>query len=476
MAALAALVLVASADAATTRIDRNGTIVVDGRKVFPLALLRPPPLGSRTPSGANAWDEVARAGANLFAAGPFGVDWTDEEVAAAGRWNSAAAARGIHTWVNLRELARAQPGTPEEARLREVIATLKDDPGLALWKGADEPWLSNWPPSLLAHARAITRAEDPAHLSLLIQGARGSASDLRPYSAVTDLHGPDVYPVRFRLRQPNLHAVGLWTRLFTRITPNRAVLTTLGICFSGSFDPAGTRAFVVPSHAQMRYMAYDAIVNGARGLVFFGGQNPRCQSGRDATLGWNWAYWSTVLRPIVSELGPRSPLYPALLRPGSGPSVRTGNRRTQVVARRVGSEIWVIAAKRGGPPARVTIAGLPGSARTAAVYRENRRVQVSEGRLTDRFGPWAVHVYRLPARGGLTKRSICAVAAPSAPRCRVLGRPVFTNTRPPCVLSAERGARHVDERRSASPPRTEARPRSGGRSGRSAPSRGRARP
>jgi hypothetical protein len=398
LAVLGALLLASAADTATTRIDRNGTILVDGRKTFPIALLRPPPLESRTPSGADAWNEVSLAGVNLLAAGPFGVDWTDEAISTAREWNAGAAARGIHTWVNLRELARAQPGTPEEGRLRAVIAALKDDPGLAIWKGADEPWLSGWPPSLLANARAITRAEDPAHLSFVIQAARGSAADLRPYSSVTDLHGPDVFPVRFRIRQPNLHAVGNWTNLFTRITPSRAVITTLAVCSSGSDDPAGTGAFVAPSYGQMRYMAYDAIVNGARGLVFFGGQVPGCQSGRDAALGWNWAYWGSVLRPIVGELGSKSRLYPALLRPASGPRVRTSDPRTQAVARRAGSELWVIAARRGGPRREVTISGLPRSVRGGWVYREGRRVRVTEGQLTDRFGSWSVHVYRFLLR------------------------------------------------------------------------------
>lgn len=391
---LAALMVAAAADAATTRLDRHGTILVDGRKSFPIALLRPPDPAGTTPWGTNAWDEIAAAGVSLVAAGPFGVDWTDTALEEARAWNAAAAARGIYTWINLRELARAQPGTAEEARLRAVVQALREDRALAIWKGADEPWLSRWPPSLLANAYSVTRTEDPGRLALLIQAARGSAEDLGPYAAVTDLHGPDVYPVRFRLRQPNLHWVGRWTKLFAGIQPNRGVMTTLAVCFSGSFDPAGSGAFVVPTAAQMRYMAYDAILNGARGLVFFGGQNPRCQSARDAGFGWNWGYWNTVLEPLVRELGPRSRLNPALLGPLTHSVLQTLDSRTQVASRRVGRDLWVFAARRGGPAARVTISGLPRSLRRGWVYREGRKIAVRDGKLTDSFGAWTVHVYR----------------------------------------------------------------------------------
>jgi hypothetical protein len=94
-------------------------------------------------------------------------------------------------------------------------------------------------------------------------------------------------------------------------------------------------------------------------------------------------------------VGPRGRLYEALLRPATHTILRTSNSRLQAVARRVGSEVWVLAALRGRPAARVTISGLPRLLRRGLVYREGRPVAVRNGRLTDRFGSWGVHVYRL---------------------------------------------------------------------------------
>lgn len=398
LVALLAACSTGAATAATTTYDENGVIHVDGEPSFPIAVLRPPPVDGVTPWGTGALDELVASGVTLFAAGPFGVPWKDEDIALAERWNAAAAARGVHTWVNLRELARAQPGTSEEARLRHVLETLRDDPGLALWKGADEPLLSGWSPSVLAHAYATQRALDPGRLSLLIQAPRGSVDDLRPYAAVGDVMSVDVYPVKLKTADPNLHGVGLYTDRLRDATPSRVVTTTLGICFSGSFDRTGSGAYVVPSTKQMRYMAYDAIMNGARGLIFYGGSTAGCLEPADAALGWNWAYWSSVLRGLVREIGPRGRVHPALLEWESGPRVRSDDWGTKLLSRRVGNEIWIFAARHTHGTKRVTIRGLPQSLRRGWVYREDRTIAASRGAITDTFSRWDVHVYRFRRR------------------------------------------------------------------------------
>ena len=56
-------------------------------------------------------------------------------------------------------------------------------------------------------------------------------------------------------------------------------------------------------------MAYQAIINGARGLVYFGGGIGVTMNDRDRALGWNWTFWERVLRPLLAEeLGTRGHL------------------------------------------------------------------------------------------------------------------------------------------------------------------------
>ena len=64
-------------------------------------------------------------------------------------------------------------------------------------------------------------------------------------------------------------------------------------------------------------MTYDAIINGARGLVYFGGGIQSTLNERDKPLGYNWTFWDRVLRPVIEEVGDKSPLAAALCAPDS---------------------------------------------------------------------------------------------------------------------------------------------------------------
>ena len=106
-------------------------------------------------------------------------------------------------------------------------------------------------------------ALDSDHAWVTIEAPKGTAAQLAPYSAVTDIHGVDIYPVTLRRPTPNLQ----------RSAPGRARLAssprrTRSGRRSRSARAATTTArrhdFVLPTFQQERYMAYDAIVNGAR--------------------------------------------------------------------------------------------------------------------------------------------------------------------------------------------------------------------
>ena len=379
----------------TTTHDSHGTVLVDAVASFPIALSPPPPRGSLSPAGRDALAEVVAAGITFLRVGPRRGHWTDDALVDAGGWNDAAAAQGIHTWIALGELAHAQAGTPEDAQLQQVVSILKASPGFGIWKGQEEPFTRGFTAPELQHAFEATAAVDPGHLFVIIEAPRGSAADLAPYSAVCTGHGVDIYPVAFGDADPDLSRVGKWTRRIQSITPGRAVFTTLQICFSGSDDPAGSGAFVLPTHRQARFMAYDAIINGARGLIFFGGNIPTCQTPADAALGWNWTFWNDVLKGLVAELGRHGRLYPALLVPDSGPRVRTDDPGTEICSRQVGETIWLIAARRGRGTREVTISGLPQAITRGRHYRSNRPVTVRHGAFRDTFSQWDVHVYHL---------------------------------------------------------------------------------
>jgi hypothetical protein len=398
---LGALLGCAPAAAATSRLDRHGTIVVDGRKTFPIVLAKGPP--------ADGLAEVAAAGVNVVKVGPAG-DWTEADVQRTIAENATAASHGLRTWVNLSGFAQARPGGWRERLLDHVVGSLDAHPSgraIALWKGADEPWKFRMRPGSLRYAYCLTTGRrrawcagrepiDRGRLWVTVQAPRAGVWSLASYADVTDVHGVNSYPVAIGDTDPELYEPGMWTEILRLATPRKAVWTTLGICWTWSYDAAGN--VQLPTAEQQRFMVYDAIVNGARALAFYGGHNPKCWGDLDAAGAWNWTYWERVLEPIVREIAGRGPLAPALTNPGTTRELATSDRSVRAILRRGrAGERWVIAVRRTGEPGgEVTIEGLPETT-SAAVYREGRSVAVAGGALTDVFGPWAVHVYRLTA-------------------------------------------------------------------------------
>jgi hypothetical protein len=406
--AVCAVATPALATAATTRIDPTGTIVLDGRKVFPIVLAKGPERGTTTPAGGDALAEIAAAGVNFVKIGPGTGTWTGADIAEALAWNRDAAEHGLYTWVNLATLARARPGSWRAALLRKVIGSLERDPwaasALGMWKGADEPWrYRTTVPSLrFAYCLATSRGDrrwcegkrpaDSDHLWVTVQPARGSGPELARYSRVTDVHGVNHYPVSLGNPNPDLREVGRWTDILAWATPNRAVWTTLGICWRWSYDGEGN--FALPTRREQRYMIYAAILNGARSLAFYGGNLPQCWNAVDEQHRWSWTYWERVLAPLVREIGALSPLAPALVNPATTVVLPTSDPSVQAISRRgAGGELWVLAARSGEGAQPVSIGGLPDG--LADVYTEGRSVAVAGGVLSDTFSRWDVHVYRL---------------------------------------------------------------------------------
>ena len=111
MAALMAAALVGGAGASVTGFDPDGTVVLDGAKVFPIILAKGPDPGSKAPDGADAFATVKAAGVTLLKIGPATVPWTASDIADANTQDRAAGAGGLGTWVNLSTVSQATAGS-----------------------------------------------------------------------------------------------------------------------------------------------------------------------------------------------------------------------------------------------------------------------------------------------------------------------------------------------------------------------------
>ena len=103
-----------------------------------------------------------------------------------------------------------------------------------------------------------------------------------------------------------------------------------------------------------------------------------------------------MLRPVIEEVGDRSPLAQALCAPASKLPIEVIGEGIEFAVREVGDHIFLLACSREPLETReVEFKGLPKDVAVAEVlYEAPRRVQAADGRFKDWFAPWEVHVYK----------------------------------------------------------------------------------
>jgi hypothetical protein len=411
----------------------TGSLLVGGSRLFPIVLSNPPPVGGTAPSGRNALAEVAAAGVNFIRTGI--ADWSaaqiDQQIAVEQANLGAAQSHGLLCWLWLGTLPNlpVAAGSTNEQLLGKIVAALGAHPALGAYKGIDEP--ANAPAASRIPVPALTRAHtrlkalDAAHPLVLIQAPTGTAAALAPYQPAFDITGADIYPVSY---PPGIHGdgtnhdisvVGDTTKKMVTVAGGKPVWMTLQIAWSGSApsqsDPAIVPRF--PTLHQERFMAYQAICNGARGLNFFGGHLIQVTKPADAAAGWNWTFWGLVLEPLVVELSSTA-VGPALVAVNSAAVVKASASDIELVSRQDASFVYVIAVRRSATTTSiVNFSGLPtrhdgqpiGGGQALFEYVQDpppppiqageqtfRNVDVTGGGFSDWFGPHDTHVYRFP--------------------------------------------------------------------------------
>jgi hypothetical protein len=403
--------------------------VATGR-AFPVGLSLGPPPGSRTPDGRDGLEEVAANGVSVIRTGTatWSLDRLDEQIASVERVHEVARARGLTCWLALGQTPNLPPAprgkSDDERLLTRIVAAFRDDPALVAYKGIDEPrnparGRDYVRPAGMIRAYRKLKTLDARHPVVVVHAPRSTAAQLTPYRPACDIAGVDVYPVSYPPgvhvgRRRDIAVVGDVATTLRRAAGRKPFWMTLQVAFSGVIpskaDPATVPRF--PSLVQERFMAYQAIVHGARGLFFFGGHLQEVMAPEDAASGWNWTFWRRVLRPLVSELASRE-LRPALVAPNPrlGASFTPRNAAIEFAFRRTADALFLIAVKTGGAPVLVEFSGLPRTVKGGEVLFEyvqeplpppitghqvRRPITVSGGSFRDWFVAHDARVYRFP--------------------------------------------------------------------------------
>ncbi|MCZ6795702.1 MAG: hypothetical protein O7J95_19015 [Planctomycetota bacterium] len=256
------------------RADQAGFLQVDGVPRFAIGFYE-------LPENDRDLEAMAAAGVNLVRCG--GREDLDR-----------ARAAGLLGWVPV----AVQQGATEA--LRAKVASLVDHPALAVWEGPDEMVWTFTAYSGLARSagftrqdwnrqspRAVAYAEEQARkiLPAMREGIRlvrelddrhrpfwineAADSDLRyvrQYIDSVDVTGCDYYPVRSGAH--DLQSIGRLVDRWIAVGRGRPVWMVLQAFSWHTVRPDRGRRY--PSFAESRFMAYDAIVHGARGLFYWG--------------------------------------------------------------------------------------------------------------------------------------------------------------------------------------------------------------
>jgi hypothetical protein len=394
----ALLFLHALARPADVTIRKDGVFELDGKAVFPIGFTTMPKPEAFAPSGKPAYSELARHGMVFNRCG--GPKWNQAAEDALDRMLDQAAQSGTYCAIYLPDLNAIAPGDVErEKELRRVVTKYRLHPALAFWKGSDEPEWGKVPAEETQRFYDLVHELDPRHPVWITQAPRGTIASLARYVPSYDVGAMDVYPVSYPpgvhgdIANKNLSMVGDYARRIAEAGGEKPFWMVLQICFSGVTKPGRTLRF--PTFPEMRYMSYQSIIAGARGLLYFGGNVENCWNDYDRALGWNWTFYNRILNPVLEEFNPHGPLFPALVAPDSPSPIQVRESGVELRARETRQHIYVIAAMRERETTRATVTGLPrGIVSGDLLYEDPRRVEVRDGSFTDWFGPNEVHVYR----------------------------------------------------------------------------------
>ncbi len=378
----------------STLYDSDGMLKINGRRVFILG-------SYHLPHETHPFKKLAQMGFNLV------------HVAADSAQLRLAQKAGLNAWISLGGWDTNHPQNSRN-RLRKVVTSFQKAPALLFWESVDEPaW--TWkkatprvPPEPLIQEYRFVKSLDPTHLFYLNHAPENLISTLRRYNSATDIVACDIYPViphgireQYALnpdgRQGDLlncfvSQVGAFTRKMRRVAgPNRPVFMVLqGFAWEMLRKPQDrdTTKILFPTLKQTRFMAFDAIVNGANGLLYWG----------TAYTPQTNPFWNSLAQ-VTHELKDLAPVLSAKEVPQNSPPIyhEMGHSVDKGVVFKVKSAptgIFLLAANEDPNPVKITWTRFK-KFHKATVVGEGRTLPVDQCHLTDVFEPFDVHVYKL---------------------------------------------------------------------------------
>jgi len=374
--------------------DRDGMLVIDGRRTFIIGTYH-------LPKSEDPYRTLKENGYNLVR-----VSANEAEM-------NKALENNLYTWLgtgNIGDKNRAE----DEKRISEAVRKFKDHPSLLIWEISDEPAFTwNSPdyrvsPEQMIASYNLIKKEDPHHLVYTNHGPVNLVSTLKKYNPATDIVACDIYPViphgitptyalfddglQGDLLNPYLSQVGEYVDKMMRVSEGKRPLFMVLQGFSWEMlkdekerDP---RMILYPTYEQSRFMAYNAIVHGAVGINYWG----TSYTPQPSTFMESLNHLTRELQEMQGVLAaPASDIEIGKEYHEMGHSVDAG---VEMLSKKFDGLLYLIAVNSDKNPVKVTFSGLNGFTSTD-VWKENRHIKLDNGKFTEIFKPFDVHIYQV---------------------------------------------------------------------------------
>ena len=246
----------------------------------------------------------------------------------------------------------------------------------------------------------LVRSRDPNHLIWQNHAPRNSVRSLRRFNEYVDAAGCDIYPAPFTfaghsdLTDQTLSSVGAFTCRMRAGAPGKScwmVLQGFGWPDIHDYPEAKAATGRRPTWNETRFMAYDALVNGADAILYWGTAYIEKDSQLWGDLMRIGKELSGLERLLVGE-DPASP--PTCIATETFGSIDPEDG-PKLLLRHAGNDWILVAVNKRNTPVPFTVSGLPKELEGMRLKRlsADETVEVKDGVFSDGIVPFGVHVY-----------------------------------------------------------------------------------
>ncbi|HIJ53556.1 MAG TPA: hypothetical protein HPP66_10445 [Planctomycetes bacterium] len=254
----------------------------------------------------------------------------------------------------------------------------------------------------IARGCKVIRQFDPGHIIWQNHAPRNSVKSLQKYNQAVDAAGCDIYPVPFNpsnghsgLKDTNLSSVGAYTDRMRAASPGKSMWMVLqGFGWRDlkkesekESDPAKGRR---PNFHESRFMAYDAVVQGANAILYWGTHYIE----KDSSLWRDLMKIARELRALEPAiLGQLPKTIPVAIADETYGSI--DGQGPQLLLGKTGKDWVLIAVNENNQSIAFTVSRLPKEIEGKTLYRlySDESHIVKQGLIRDGIRGFGVHVY-----------------------------------------------------------------------------------